>query len=113
MLTAERHDRLMTWISHLPHTVAVSLVRAAAAETGTELAGLAGPGFLDATRIAGRRRQLALELALADPEALARAIDAVRHELARLASALRGGDADAVAQLFEEAARVRRGLESE
>ena len=113
VLTAERHDRLMTWISHLPHAVAVSLVRAVSAEAQPELAELAGPGLLDATRIAGRRRELALELALADPEALARAIDAVRHELAGLASALRGGDADAVAQLFEEAARVRRGLESD
>jgi prephenate dehydrogenase len=113
VLPAERHDRLMTWISHLPHAVAVALVRAAAAETGSELAQLAGPGFLDATRIAGRRGELALELALADPEALARAIDAARGELERLASALRGGGADAVGRLFEEAARLRRELDRE
>jgi len=110
-LPAERHDRLMTWISHLPHAVAVSLVRAAAPEAGAELASLAGPGLLDTTRIAGRRRELALELALADPEALARAIDAVREELARLASALRAGDADAAGRLFDEAARLRRELD--
>jgi prephenate dehydrogenase len=73
-LAAERHDRLMTWISHLPHAVAVALVHAAAPETASEdveLASLAGPGLLDTTRIAGRRRELALELALADPKALA------------------------------------------
>jgi len=113
VLTVERHDRLMTWISHLPHAVAVSLVRAAAAETGGDLAALAGPGFRDTTRIAGRRRELALELALADPEALARAIDAVREELELLATALRQGDADAAARLFDEAARLRRDLEGE
>jgi prephenate dehydrogenase len=92
--------------------VAVSLARAAAPETEAELLSLAGPGFLDTTRIAGRRRELALELALADPEALARAIDAVRDELARLASSLRAGDAKAIGRLFDEAAAIRRSLES-
>jgi prephenate dehydrogenase len=111
VLEAERHDRLMTWISHLPHAVAVALVRAVAAETGGDLAALAGPGVLDATRIAARRRALALELALADPEALAAAIESVRAELAGIASALRAGDADAVGRLFDEAARLRRDLE--
>jgi prephenate dehydrogenase len=110
-LPADRHDRLMTWISHLPHAVAVSLTRAAAAETDRELSALAGPGLLDTTRIAGRRRELALELALADPEALARAIDAVRDELARLASELRAGDRAAIERSFDEAARIRRDLD--
>jgi prephenate dehydrogenase len=110
-LAADLHDRLMTWVSHLPHAVAVSLVRAAAPETRDELASLAGPGFLDSTRIAGRRRELALELALADPEALARAIDAVRDELARIASALRAGDAETVGRLFDEAAAIRKSLD--
>jgi prephenate dehydrogenase len=113
VLAADRHDRLMTWISHLPHAVAISLVRAAAAEAGGDLATLAGTGFRDTTRIAGRRRELALELALADPQALARAIDAVREELQRLASALRQRDADAAGRLFDEAARLRRDLEDE
>jgi prephenate dehydrogenase len=111
-LSAERHDRLMTWISHLPHAVAVSLMRAAAPETRPELAALAGPGLLDTTRISGRRRELALELALADPESLARAIDAVREELERIASSLRAGDADALGRLFDEAAEIRRALDT-
>jgi prephenate dehydrogenase len=113
LLDAERHDRLMTWISHLPHAVAVSLTRAAAAEAGSDLAELVGPGFLDTTRIAGRRLELALELSLAGPEALARAIDVVREELAGLASALRARDEDAVRRCFEEAATARRDLEKD
>lgn len=113
VLAAEQHDRLMTWISHLPHAVAVSLARAAAAQAGADLAPLAGPGFLDTTRIAGRRRELALELALADPEALARAIDAVRKELEGLATALRSGDEAELSRLCAEAAAARRTLESD
>ncbi len=81
VLDAERHDRLMTWVSHLPHAVASSLVAGRGRGGRTDLAALAGPGLLDTTRLAGQPVALALELALADPEALAGAIDAVRDEL--------------------------------
>ena len=54
---------------------------------------------------------LALELALADPEALAGAIDAVSGQLGRLSTALRNGDADAVRALFAEAETIRRTLD--
>jgi prephenate dehydrogenase len=111
ILDAERHDRAMTWISHLPHAVAVSLARAAAAHAGPDLGQLAGPGFLDTTRIAGRRLELALELALAEPEDLARSIEAVRDELARLAAALRARDESELSRLFAEAAAARLDLE--
>jgi prephenate dehydrogenase len=111
VLPAERHDRLMTWISHLPHAVAVALSRAVAPQAGPELSELAGPGFLDTTRIAARRRELALELALGDREALAEAIESVREELALLATAVRDYDANSLWALFEAAARLRRELE--
>jgi prephenate dehydrogenase len=111
VVEAVAHDRAMTWISHLPHSVAVALARAAASGAPGFLRELAGPGFLDTTRIAGRRSDLALELALADPEALARAIDAVGGELGALASALRRGDAKALAGLFREAAEARRNAD--
>ena len=110
-LDADRHDRLMTWVSHLPHAVATALAHAAGAAAGGELARLAGPGLLDTTRLAGQPVALALELALADPEALAGAIDAISAELGKLSSALRGGDADAVRALFEEAETIRRALD--
>jgi prephenate dehydrogenase len=112
VVEAEAHDRTMTWISHLPHAVAVSLVRAAASGAPALLRELAGPGFLDTTRIAGRRTDLTLELALADPEALTRAIEKVGEELEALASTLRRGDAEALAGLFREAAEVRRDADS-
>jgi prephenate dehydrogenase len=101
----------MTWVSHLPHAVATALAGAAGAAAGDDLARLAGPGLLDTTRLAGQPVALALELALADPEALAAAIDAVSTELGRLSTALRGADADAVRAFFEEAETIRRALE--
>ena len=67
--------------------------------------------MLDTTRLAGQPVALALELALADPAALAGAIDAVREELGKLSAALRGADADAVRAMFEQAEAVRRAME--
>ncbi len=110
LLDAERHDALMTWASHLPLAVAAALTKAAGAAGGAELPSVAGPGLLDTTRVAGQPSALALELALADPAALADAVEAVRAELASLASALRAGDEAAVEAFLEEAAALRQSL---
>ncbi len=110
LLDAARHDALMTWASHLPLAVASALARAAGARGGAELADVAGPGLLDSTRVAGQPAPLALELALADPPALADAVEAVRGELAALSAALRAGDAAAVRAFLEEAAALRGSL---
>jgi prephenate dehydrogenase len=110
LLDAERHDQLMTWASHLPLAVASALARSAGTRAGPELASVAGPGLLDSTRVAGQPASLALELALADPAALADAIDDVRSGLADLATALRDGDVEAVRAFFEAAAERRREM---
>mgnify|MGYP000679508172 CR=1 FL=1 len=50
----DRHDRLVALISHLPHLVAVALVRAveASGEDRDLIRGIIGNGFRDTTRIA-------------------------------------------------------------
>ncbi len=108
VLDAAAHDRLMTWASHLPLAVASALARAAAKNAGPDLRRIAGPGFLDTTRVAAQPASLALELALGEPSALAAAIDEVGGELAALAKALRAGDAEEVRRYFAQAAAARR-----
>lgn len=112
-MDGERHDRLMTWISHLPLAVAAALCRTVEAKTGTELAEVAGPGYLGTTRAAAQPSPLALELVMADPAALAAAIDVVRGELATLSAALRAGDAEGARDFLESAGRARRQLDPE
>ena len=107
----ERHDALMTWVSHLPLAVATALARAVSSGAGTGLERVAGPGLLDAIRTADSPPALALELALADPEALAAAIEAVRRELHDLSRSLRGRKVEELRTFFEEAARFRRAFE--
>lgn len=107
----ERHDALMTWVSHLPHAVATALARAVSSGAGTGLERVAGPGLLDATRIADCPPALALERVLADPEALVAAIEAVRRELNDLSRSLRGRRVEELSSYFEEAARSRRAFD--
>ena len=111
-LDAERHDRLMTWVSHAPVAVAAALARAAEDSAGPGLGEVAGPGFLGTTRVVAQPLALALELALADPRALADAIDGVCAELAALSATLRRGDDAAVAEYLEKARASRRSLET-
>ena len=101
----------MTWVSHAPVAVAAALTHAAGDSAGPGLGDVAGPGFLGTTRVAAQPLALALELALADPRALADAIDGVSAGLAGLSAALRRGDAAAVAAYLDRARAARRALE--
>jgi len=111
-LDAERHDRVMTWVSHLPLAASAALARAASRGSGDDLPALAGPGIGDATRLAATPEPLALELALADPDALASALESLAAELSEIGAALRGRDADALRTLLRAAATARRSFES-
>jgi len=107
VVAGEAHDAAMTWISHLPLAVAACLARTVEREGGTEAGALAGPGLLDTTRLAETPHALAMELALADPERLAAAVDAVSRSASELAGALRSGDTRSVERFFEEARGAR------
>jgi prephenate dehydrogenase len=108
VVEADRHDALMTWISHLPQAVAAALARAVSRGAGAGLERFAGPGLLDTTRLAEMPSDLLLELSLGDPGALASALDRASEELALLAEALRDGDAGAIRTFFEKAAADRK-----
>jgi len=54
-LDPDEHDRLLAEVSHLPHAVAAALV----AMQDDKGLGLCGKGFLDTTRVAGRRPPMA------------------------------------------------------
>lgn len=104
VVSAERHDALMTWMSQLPLAAASALASVVARE-GTELA--AGPGLLDTTRIAGTPEALALELLTADRGALAFAIEELGSELAALVDTIRSGE-DTRLRAYLSAARGAR-----
>ena len=110
ILDADTHDAAMTRVSHLPHAVSAALAAAATRGAWPATSRLAGPGLLDTTRLAEAPMDLLLELALADPQALANAIGDVAAELTSLRAALMAGDASAVRAFFTRTAAARRRL---
>lgn len=57
VVSAAEHDRIVATLSGLPLAIALALAR-----TGMDIADLAGPGFRDATRLAGTPPELARAL---------------------------------------------------
>ena len=102
-LEAERHDRVVAAISHLPHLVAWALVDAVARLDGEAFA-LAARGFKDTTRIAASDAGVWREIFLQNQEALGAALAAFRAALAELEAGIAAGDGPA---LERQLARIR------
>ena len=87
---AADHDRLLALTSHLPHAIANALMRVAAAETGALEA--AGASFREMTRVAGANTAVWTDIFLENGDLIARAVTALREELASVEQALAAGD---------------------
>lgn len=105
------HDRLMAAVSHLPHVIANVLVAQAfrALDDGETLPAT-GPGFRDATRIAGANPPLWADILLANREATVAQLDEAMARLDEARSALVGADRARLLELQLEAASERKAL---
>jgi prephenate dehydrogenase len=107
-LDAQRHDRVLAAVSHLPHLIAFAYMDALAARPdAAELLAHAGSGFRDFTRIAGSTPRMWRDIALANRGALLAEIDGFRRALDDLAAALAAGDAAELDAHFARAAALR------
>ncbi len=107
-MTPERHDRVFSAVSHLPHMLAYTLVHMIATRPDAEaLFGFAASGFRDFTRIAGSSPEMWRDIALANRETLLADIEAYQQQLAELARRLREADGAEIERLFEAARSAR------
>ena len=107
-MTPERHDRVFSAVSHLPHMLAYTLVHMIATRPDAEaLFGFAASGFRDFTRIAGSSPEMWRDIALANRETLLADIEAYQQQLAELARRLRQADGTEIERLFEAARSAR------
>ena len=106
-MSPAQHDRVVAWVSHLPHAAAFALA-AAVDGVADEVAGLSGGGFADTTRIAGSDPTMWRDIFLANRAALLGALDALGAELAALRRAVEAGDAAAIEALVARAGAARR-----
>ncbi len=96
MMEAEKHDRILAAISHLPHMVAYSLVNAVGSYDRYEenILEYSAGGFRDFTRIASSDPTMWRDIALTNREALLEMMERFEAFFAELKEDIRRGDGD-------------------
>jgi prephenate dehydrogenase len=108
ILSAEEHDRVMAYVSHLPQLAASALMEAVGAAAGIEGLRMAGRGLVDTTRLASSPADVWRDICLTNPDALGDALDCLIARLTQLRGDLRHGEA--IEAIFSAAAKWRAEL---
>ena len=108
-LDADEHDRLLAAVSHLPHVVAYALA-AALGPSVDALAGLAGGGFTDTTRIASTPPAMWLDVFVENRDAVLAWVDAYLAEMVRWREAIAAGDVPTMTERIAAARAARAGI---
>lgn len=107
--TAEEHDVLMTWISHLPQLTSTALAATFAGEHVDPES--VGPGARDTTRLAASPFEQWSALVQAQPVVLDAALARMQQSLATIRDALARGDQRALGRIWSSAREWRRAAE--
>jgi len=107
-MAVDTHDAVLAATSHLPHVLAYTLVDALARSEASEaIFRFAAGGFRDFTRIASSDPTMWRDIAIANRDALLRAVDGFSDHLGRLRQAVAEGDAAALFEIFSRAKQAR------
>jgi len=102
-LSPPAHDRIVSFISHLPHMVAFTML----ASVDDRSLRFASSGFSDATRIASSDADIWKDIAISNSGEILKSIAAFKKNLSVLESAIRRKDGKALERFFKKA-RARR-----
>ncbi len=111
-LEAQRHDRLVAVVSHVPHLTAATLMRVATdrAEEHRALMRLAAGGFRDMTRIASGRPGIWPDVCAENRGAIVEVLDQLIAELTDIRSIVDQTDRDALIDRLTAARAARVSL---
>jgi prephenate dehydrogenase len=112
VLDSARHDRIVAAISHLPFTLAATLMTAAdeLARADDVLYRLAASGFRDTSRLASSDTTMMLDILLTNRENVADVMRVYSRYLAELAELIDRQDETALRAILHHAAERRRKL---
>jgi prephenate dehydrogenase len=108
ILSADEHDRVMAFVSHLPQLVASALMDTIGSAAQAEGLSMAGRGLVDTTRLASSPADVWRDICLTNADAIGDALDCFIARLTQLRGDLRRGDA--VEAIFSAAAKWRAEL---
>lgn len=112
VLDADRHDRLVASISHLPYTVASALMLTAddLGRSDELLYALAASGFRDTSRLAASDTQMMLDILLTNSENVLVAMRGFASRFEGLAKLIENRDEEAFRAMLDAAATKRREM---
>jgi prephenate dehydrogenase len=108
VVSADEHDRVMAFVSHLPQLVASALMETVGSAAGSEGLRMAGRGLIDTTRLASSPTDVWRDVCLTNADAIGEALDCLIARLTQLRGDLTSGDA--VEAIFSAAAKWRAEL---
>ncbi|MFC1624192.1 prephenate dehydrogenase [Candidatus Omnitrophota bacterium] len=102
-MSPEKHDGIVSALSHLPHAVSVALSNAC----GKKDLHLAAGGFKDTTRIASSSPELWKDIFITNKKNIAGDIRLLKKELVKIETALKENDTLELLRLFRKAKAIR------
>ena len=108
MMTADAHDRLLAFLSHLPQLTASALMAVVGESAGRDGLTMAGRGLSDTTRLASSPADIWRDIAATNADEIGPALDALIEVLQNLRNDL--ADGDYLGEVFDDAGRWRASL---
>lgn len=105
-LTPQMHDKILSFISHLPHLAAFSLIGI----IPKQYLKVASSGLKDTTRIAASDSQLWCDIFLSNRKNMVKAIELFQHRLSQIKLAIRRKDNRQLSKILKEAKEKRDSL---
>ena len=111
VMIPDQHDRIAARTSHLPHIVAALLSETVGRDGDLGLIGkCCGPGFRDATRIAGGSPEVWHDIVQSNRECLVGELTEFKAALERVMSMVEKGNSDPLLKFFENGRSKRKQL---
>ena len=107
-VTAEEHDRLLAFISHLPQLTVSALMHIVGEAAGAEGLSLSGRGLQDTTRLASSPADIWKEVCSTNPDQIGAALDVLVDVLQRMRGDL--ADGTSIEEVFASANAWREML---
>jgi prephenate dehydrogenase len=108
IVSADAHDRMLAFLSHLPQLTASALMQVVGDAVGRDGLALAGRGLADTTRLASSPADIWRDIAASNADEIGPALDAMIAVLQDLRADLRDGDR--LEAIFTAASRWRAAL---
>ncbi|MCG6553192.1 MAG: prephenate dehydrogenase/arogenate dehydrogenase family protein [Candidatus Magnetominusculus sp. LBB02] len=112
ILSPERHDEILSSISHLPHIAAYALVNTVQ-ELNPGFFNYSGPGFMDTTRIAMSSPEIWRDICILNKDNIIKHLIAYKQQLELITAYMNELDWTSLTYEFEKSSDVRKKLRDE